>query len=512
MHFRQYNLFIFGLVCSVTASFAFCNDELNSPIVNAIYVDNSILDVTTGNQTLTITVDATDDSDIDWPSSYISLTEPNSPSNRYIYGSNENPGTFTTSFIASDEGIWRPEFLRVYDVYSNYFFAYREGDFNALGLTSLIVNNGFYDDINQVELNSPIVNAIYVDNSILDVTTGNQTLTITVDATDDSDIDWPSSYIALDDPYSGNPRWIYGSNENPGTFTTSFSALDEGVWRPKFLRVYDVYSNYFFERSDTDFTALGLTGLIVNNGFYDDINQVELNSPIVNAIYVDSSIIDVKYEAKTVTINVNATDDSDIYWPSSYIALDDPNSPSNRYIYGSNENPGTFTTSFIASDEGIWRPEHLFIYDVFNNYFFEYTQSDFTALGFEGLVVNNGFFDIISPSKNWDFDENNSVDALTDGLLILRYAFGLRGENLTNAAIGSGSSLTSEEVATNVEQAASLADIDNSGTLDALTDGLIFLRYAFGLRGDSLLSGAISSDANRTSASDIEAYIESHMP
>lgn len=128
------------------------------------------------------------------------------------------------------------------------------------------------------------------------------------------------------------------------------------------------------------------------------------------------------------------------------------------------------------------------------------------------MVVNNGFFDIIFPSKNWDFDENNSVDALTDGLLLLRYAFGLRGENLTNAAIGSGSSLTSEEVATNVEQAASLADIDNSGTLDALTDGLIFLRYAFGIRGDSLLSGAISSDANRTSAADIEAYIESHMP
>ena len=63
-----------------------------------------------------------------------------------------------------------------------------------------------------------------------------------------------------------------------------------------------------------------------------------------------------------------------------------------------------------------------------------------------------------------------------------------------------------------MEQAASLADIDNSGTLDALTDGLIFLRYAFGLRGDNLLSGAISSDATRTLATDIEAYIESHMP
>jgi len=58
----------------------------------------------------------------------------------------------------------------------------------------------------------------------------------------------------------------------------------------------------------------------------------------------------------------------------------------------------------------------------------------------------------------------------------------------------------------------SLWDIDQNGSFDALTDGLILLRYAFGLRGDSLVSGAIASDANRTSALDIEVYIESHMP
>jgi hypothetical protein len=55
-------------------------------------------------------------------------------------------------------------------------------------------------------------------------------------------------------------------------------------------------------------------------------------------------------------------------------------------------------------------------------------------------------------------------------------------------------------------------DIDQSGSVDALSDGLILLRYFFGLRGDSLISGVISPNANRTSAADIEAYIESHMP
>ena len=55
-------------------------------------------------------------------------------------------------------------------------------------------------------------------------------------------------------------------------------------------------------------------------------------------------------------------------------------------------------------------------------------------------------------------------------------------------------------------------DIDQNGSFDALTDGLILLRYAFGLRGDNLTSGAIASDATRTSASEIEAHIQSLLP
>ena len=55
-------------------------------------------------------------------------------------------------------------------------------------------------------------------------------------------------------------------------------------------------------------------------------------------------------------------------------------------------------------------------------------------------------------------------------------------------------------------------DIDQSGSVDALTDGLILLRYFFGLRGDALINNVISPDANRASSADIEAYIESHMP
>jgi hypothetical protein len=58
----------------------------------------------------------------------------------------------------------------------------------------------------------------------------------------------------------------------------------------------------------------------------------------------------------------------------------------------------------------------------------------------------------------------------------------------------------------------SALDLDQNGSFDALTDALILLRYAFGLRGDNLINGAIASDATRTSASEIETHIQSLLP
>lgn len=55
-------------------------------------------------------------------------------------------------------------------------------------------------------------------------------------------------------------------------------------------------------------------------------------------------------------------------------------------------------------------------------------------------------------------------------------------------------------------------DIDQNGRFDALTDDLILLRYAFGLRNEGLINGVIDTDANRTSAAEIEAHIQSLVP
>jgi hypothetical protein len=121
--------------------------------------------------------------------------------------------------------------------------------------------------------------------------------------------------------------------------------------------------------------------------------------------------------------------------------------------------------------------------------------------------------DSANDSNTWDFDQDGNADALTDGLMLLRYTFGLRGASLTDSAISSGSTLSPSEVEAIVATSSdSFADIDGSDNVDALTDGLILLRYLFGLRGDSLINAAVANGASRSSVADIEAYIQSKMP
>lgn len=117
-----------------------------------------------------------------------------------------------------------------------------------------------------------------------------------------------------------------------------------------------------------------------------------------------------------------------------------------------------------------------------------------------------------SNTATWDFDVNGEVDALTDGLLFLRHAFGQTGNNLTEGALSPNSTMTSSEVEQNIKNTLVIADIDYDGKVDALTDGLILIRYLFGVRGQGLVDQVISANANRNNSSEIENYILQHMP
>ncbi|MBK8740833.1 MAG: hypothetical protein IPM02_15480 [Betaproteobacteria bacterium] len=112
-----------------------------------------------------------------------------------------------------------------------------------------------------------------------------------------------------------------------------------------------------------------------------------------------------------------------------------------------------------------------------------------------------------------DIDGNNIYDALTDGLLIIRYLFGLSGLSLTNGAIGPGATrLTPQDILLRLNNIRPILDVDGNGQPDALTDGLMLIRYLFGLRGNSVTANAVGNGAQRMVPMQIEPYIQSLMP
>jgi len=131
----------------------------------------------------------------------------------------------------------------------------------------------------------------------------------------------------------------------------------------------------------------------------------------------------------------------------------------------------------------------------------------------DGVSAIDEFLGGSIPSGSLDIDGNGQYDALTDGLLLLRGMFGLDASALVTGTIASDAAYTeSVDIEARIATLGDLADIDGNGTIDALTDGLLTLRYLFGLEGDTLIAGVVAPDATRTTAVDIEAHLKTLMP
>jgi hypothetical protein len=111
-----------------------------------------------------------------------------------------------------------------------------------------------------------------------------------------------------------------------------------------------------------------------------------------------------------------------------------------------------------------------------------------------------------------DVDGNGQYDALTDGLMMLRYMYGLRGDSITSGALGAGATRNTAAIDTYLTDIAPMLDVNGDGSLDGLTDGLIVLRYLFGITGTTLTDGTLTPTSTRTSPSAIAAYLATLRP
>jgi hypothetical protein len=112
-----------------------------------------------------------------------------------------------------------------------------------------------------------------------------------------------------------------------------------------------------------------------------------------------------------------------------------------------------------------------------------------------------------------DVDLDGAVLPLTDMLLLLRYAFDFRGATLITSAVGADCLRCDAQ---SIEGASALLqadiDVDGNGSVEPLTDTLLLLRYAFGFRAATLVTGATGAGCTRCNAMQIEGFLDPLFP
>jgi hypothetical protein len=128
----------------------------------------------------------------------------------------------------------------------------------------------------------------------------------------------------------------------------------------------------------------------------------------------------------------------------------------------------------------------------------------------DGLTAVQEFLAGSIPISSLDIDGNGEYDGLTDGLLVLRYMFGFTGEQLISGGLAADALYNSASlIERRIEGLGDRIDIDGNNQINALTDGLLIIRYLLDFHEAELVDNALSGDAQRVDPAAIEAYLES---
>ena len=111
-----------------------------------------------------------------------------------------------------------------------------------------------------------------------------------------------------------------------------------------------------------------------------------------------------------------------------------------------------------------------------------------------------------------DINNDNQYLPASDGVLVVRYLLGLRGTSLTHGLSLSGSRTDPTQIETYLKDILPYLDVDGNGVVDALTDGLLIIRQLSNLSGPSLIQNALGLGARRATATDVGNHILTLRP
>ncbi|MDH6085549.1 S8 family serine peptidase [Chrysosporum ovalisporum TAC611] len=133
-------------------------------------------------------------------------------------------------------------------------------------------------------------------------------------------------------------------------------------------------------------------------------------------------------------------------------------------------------------------------------------SSSNTAAGY-GLAANS-----VTVSQGWnlDIDGSGEIKALSDGVILMRHLFGsFIGNDLIDGAIDPNATRDLVAIQAYLQEGVNQGhlDMDGNGSVGAYSDGIIAVRYMFGtFPGDALIHEVLSPDATRDLA-----QIQNHL-
>ncbi len=112
---------------------------------------------------------------------------------------------------------------------------------------------------------------------------------------------------------------------------------------------------------------------------------------------------------------------------------------------------------------------------------------------------------------NFDVDGNGKAEALNDGILIVRYMFEvLKNSSQADVIAPDALRTSASQIWTFLNNGKEHLDIDDNDEIEALQDGLMILRYMFDI--DNITENALGEGAQRTTNEEIIPYIKQHLP
>jgi hypothetical protein len=373
-----------GNLCSTWASFGGNSEsetdfsvaasvtDATPPVVTAVTVDRTTVDLTSGQDSVVFMVTATDDlSGIS--SVQVNLNRPSGRS-AGCGGSLQTGTVFSGTYrcvaywqrLTSEDGVYTLNYVYVYDI--NNLRSYSLAEAQANGWPTAITVAGATPDVTP-----PVVTAVTVDRTTVDLTAGQDSVVFMVTATDElSGI--TSVQVNLSGPSGTRSAGCGGSLQTGTAFSGTYRCVaywqrltsENGVYTLNYVYVYDISNLRNYSLAEAQ--ANGWPTAITVAGATPDVTP-----PVVTAVTVDRTTVDLTSGQDSVVFMVTATDDlSGI--TSVQVNLSGPSGTRSAGCGGSLLTGTVFSGTYrcvaywqrLTSEDGVYTLNYVFVYDINN--------------------------------------------------------------------------------------------------------------------------------------------------